>query len=134
MDAITKTTKVGVEATRRRSTSPGIEIVSIRRDTLRPDAMRREATSLAVRTLLNIARYRIASRVPANRAKLGAQRTPCLPVCLYRVSYVRHSWSRGSPRATRKRKPAHLKFKGHMRWRYGCVVASVPGLPLTCAF
>ena len=34
------------------------------------------------------------------------------PVCLY-ISYVRHFWSRG-PRATRKRKPAHLKFKGHM--------------------
>ena len=29
------------------------------------------------------------------------------------ISYVRHVWSRG-PRATRKRKPAHLKFKGHM--------------------
>ena len=29
------------------------------------------------------------------------------------ISYVRHFWSRG-PRATRKRKPAHLKFKGHM--------------------
>ena len=28
------------------------------------------------------------------------------------ISYVRHFWSRG-PRATRKRKPAHLKFKGH---------------------
>ena len=36
----------------------------------------------------------------------------CLSVCLY-ISYVRHFWSRG-PRATRKRKPAHLKFKGHM--------------------
>ena len=29
------------------------------------------------------------------------------------ISYVRHFWSRG-PRATRKGKPAHLKFKGHM--------------------
>ena len=29
------------------------------------------------------------------------------------ISYVRHFCSRG-PRATRKRKPAHLKFKGHM--------------------
>ena len=29
------------------------------------------------------------------------------------ISYVRHFWSRG-PRATRKRKPAHLKVKGHM--------------------
>ena len=29
------------------------------------------------------------------------------------ISYVRHFWSRG-PRATRKRKPAHLKFRGHM--------------------
>ena len=36
----------------------------------------------------------------------------CLSVCLY-ISYVRHFWSRG-PRATRKRKPAHLKFKSHM--------------------
>ena len=35
-----------------------------------------------------------------------------LSVC-QSVSYVRHFWSRG-PRATRKRKPAHLKFKGHM--------------------
>ena len=44
----------------------------------------------------------------------------CQSVCLYiyiyiyiYISYVRHFWSRG-PRATRKRKPAHLKFKGHM--------------------
>ena len=29
------------------------------------------------------------------------------------ISCVRHFWSRG-PRATRKRKPAHLKLKGHM--------------------
>ena len=37
-----------------------------------------------------------------------------LSVCLYiYISCVRHFWSRG-PRATRKRKPAHLKFKGHM--------------------
>ena len=45
------------------------------------------------------------------------------PVCLYRTyrPSVRHFWSRGGPRAARKRKPAHLKFKGHMRWRYGCV-------------
>ena len=35
-----------------------------------------------------------------------------LSVYIY-ISYVRHFWSRG-PRATRKRKPAHLKFKGHM--------------------
>ena len=33
----------------------------------------------------------------------------------------KYFWSRGGPRATRKRKPAHLKFKGHMRWRYGYV-------------
>ena len=36
----------------------------------------------------------------------------CLSIYIY-ISYVRHFWSRG-PRATRKRKPAHLKFKGHM--------------------
>ena len=36
----------------------------------------------------------------------------CLSVYIY-ISYVRHFWSRG-PRATRKRKPVHLKFKGHM--------------------
>ena len=50
---------------------------------------------------------------------LGSSTRPlsvCLSVCLYiyiYISYVRHFWSRG-PRATRKRKPAHLKFKGHM--------------------
>ena len=52
---------------------------------------------------------------------LGSSTRPlsvCLSVCLYiyiyiYISYVRHLWSRG-PRATRKRKPAHLKFKGHM--------------------
>ena len=43
-----------------------------------------------------------------------------LSVCLS-ISYVRHFWSRGGPRATRKRKPAHLNFKGHMRRRYGYV-------------
>ena len=38
----------------------------------------------------------------------------CLSVYIYiYISCVRHFWSRG-PRATRKRKPAHLKFKGHM--------------------
>ena len=36
----------------------------------------------------------------------------CLYIYIY-ISYVRHFWSRG-PRAMRKRKPAHLKFKGHM--------------------
>ena len=36
----------------------------------------------------------------------------CLYIYIY-ISYVRHFLSRG-PRATRKRKPAHLKFKGHM--------------------
>ena len=36
------------------------------------------------------------------------------------ISYVRHFWSRG-PRATRKRKPAHLKFKGHM---HACCITS----------
>ena len=49
------------------------------------------------------------------------RRSTCsLCVCLF-ISYVRHFWSRGGPRATRKRKPAHLKFKGHMRWRFGYV-------------
>ena len=54
----------------------------------------------------------------------------CLSVYIY-ISYVRHFWSRG-PRATRKRKPAHLKFKGHM---HACCIyvanaslASFPGL------
>ena len=44
---------------------------------------------------------------------LGSSTRP-LSVCLYiYISYVRHFWSRG-PRAMRKCKPAHLKFKGHM--------------------
>ena len=43
----------------------------------------------------------------------------CLSIYIYiyiyiYISCVRHFWSRG-PRATRKRKPAHLKFRGHMR-------------------
>ena len=43
-------------------------------------------------------------------------------VCLYiYISYVRHFLSRG-PRATRKRKPAHLKSKGHMH--ACCIYAS----------
>ena len=46
-----------------------------------------------------------------SESHLGSSTRP-LSVCLY-ISYVRHFWSRG-PRATRKRKPAHLKFKGHM--------------------
>ena len=45
------------------------------------------------------------------KSHLGSSTRP-LSVCLY-ISYVRHFWSRG-PRATRKRRPAHLKFKGHM--------------------
>ena len=56
------------------------------------------------------------------RPTLGAQRAPCLSVYILRT--VRNFWSRGDPRATRKRKPAHLKFKGHMRWRYGYVYRS----------
>ena len=45
-----------------------------------------------------------------------------LSVCLYiYISYVRHFWSRG-PRATRKRKPAHLKFKGHM---HACMLYTI---------
>ena len=50
------------------------------------------------------------------RPTLGVQRAVCLSIYIYiyiYISYVRHFWSRG-PRATRKRKPAHLKFKGHM--------------------
>ena len=46
-------------------------------------------------------------------ATLGPQRAPCLSVYIY---LVRQSfWSCGGPRTTRKRKPAHLEFKGHMR-------------------
>ena len=50
-----------------------------------------------------------------SESHLGSSTRPlsvCLSVYIY-ISYVRHFWSRG-PRATRKRKPAHLKFKGHM--------------------
>ena len=46
---------------------------------------------------------------------LGSSTRPlsvCLSIYIY-ISYVHNFWSRG-PRATRKRKPAHLKFKGHM--------------------
>ena len=55
----------------------------------------------------------------ASEPHLGSSTRPlsvcqsvCLSIYIY-ISYVRHFWSRG-PRATRKRKPAHLKFKGHM--------------------
>ena len=54
-----------------------------------------------------------------SESHLGSSTRPlsvCLSVYIYiyiYISYVRHFWSRG-PRATRKRKPAHLKFKGHM--------------------
>ena len=44
---------------------------------------------------------------------LRVQRAPRLSVYIYIYIIRRHFWSRG-PRATRKRKPAHLKFKGHM--------------------
>ena len=50
-----------------------------------------------------------------SESHLGSSTRPlsvCLSVYIY-ISYVRPFWSRG-PRATRKRKPAHLKFKGHM--------------------
>ena len=40
---------------------------------------------------------------------LSVCQSVCQSVYIY-ISYVRHFWSR----ATRKRKPAHLKFKGHM--------------------
>ena len=57
----------------------------------------------------------------------------CLSVCLYiyiynYISYVRHFWSRG-PRATRKRKPAHLKFKGHMH--ACCIYVANPSRAIT---
>ena len=58
-----------------------------------------------------------------SESHLGSSTRPlsvCLSVCLY-IFYVRHFWSRG-PRATRKRKPAHLKFKGHMH--ACCIVAN----------
>ena len=54
-----------------------------------------------------------------SESHLGSSTRPlsvCQSVYIYiyiYISYVRHFWSRG-PRATRKRKPAHLKFKGHM--------------------
>ena len=50
-----------------------------------------------------------------SESHLGSSTRPlsvCLSIIIY-ISYVRNFWSRG-PRATRKRKPAHLKFKGHM--------------------
>ena len=53
----------------------------------------------------------IGASVSEPHGPLGSSTCP-LSVCLS-ISYVRHFWSRG-PRATRKRKPAHLKFKGHM--------------------
>ena len=63
---------------------------------------------------------------------LGVQRARCLSVCqsvcLYiyiYISYVRHFWSRG-PRATRKRKPAHLKFKDHLH--ACCIITHVQQL------
>ena len=60
-----------------------------------------------------------------SESHLGSS-TRCLSVYIYiyilyiYISYVRHFWSRG-PRATRKRKPAHLKFKGHM---HACCICS----------
>ena len=63
--------------------------------------------------------YRAVFGASVSEPHLGSSTRPlsvCLSVCLYiilYISYVRHFWSRG-PRATRKRKPAHLKFKGHM--------------------
>ena len=53
------------------------------------------------------------SHLGSSTRPLSVCQSVCLSVCLYYISYVRHFWSRG-PRATRKRKPAHLKFKGHM--------------------
>ena len=70
--------------------------------------------------LLNLKKSIIGASV--SESHLGSSTRPlsvcqsvCLSVCLsiYIYIYVRHFWSRG-PRATRKRKPAHLKFKGHM--------------------
>ena len=68
-------------------------------------------SSAALFTLLHV-RFIGAS---VSEPHLGSSTRPLsvsLSVCLS-ISYVRHFWSRG-PRATRKRKPAHLKFKGHM--------------------
>ena len=63
--------------------------------------------------IVNIATYTSVNVIGASVSEFNAP-SVCLSVCLYiYISYVRHFWSRG-PRATRKRKPAHLKFKGHM--------------------
>ena len=70
---------------------------------------------LPEQTLENVVTILIGASV--SEPHLGSSTRPpsvCLSVCLYiYISYVRHFWSRG-PRATRKRKPAHLKLKGHM--------------------
>ena len=53
----------------------------------------------------------LVPRRPPHYAQKRAPLSVCLSIYLVRQSF----WSRGGPRTTRKRKPAHLEFKGDMR-------------------